>query len=82
MRARALPDWPRMLPRALAAAYCGLTTAGLEREVAAGRLPMPVQLDGEPHWCRRALDTSLDCLTTGRITDWRQAGRDRMRGAA
>lgn len=78
----ALPDWPRMLSRSMAAAYCGLTSVTLEREVAEGRLPMPVQLGGQAHWCRKALDTALDRLTMDTAPDWRKGARERMKNVA
>ncbi len=55
--------WPRMMKRATAAQYCELSVAGFEREIAAGRLPGPVILDGREHWCIRALDKALDQIT-------------------
>ncbi len=55
--------WPRMMKRATAAAYCELSVAGFEREIAAGRLPTPSILDGREHWCRAALDKALDIIT-------------------
>lgn len=71
----ALPDWPRMLSRPLAAAYCSLTVSTFEREVAAGMLPGPVQLGGQPHWCRNKLDAALDRLISGAGNDWRAAAK-------
>lgn len=58
-----LPDWPRMMKRDMAAAYCSLSVAAFEREVSACMLPMPVKLGGRDHWCRRSLDAALDRLT-------------------
>jgi hypothetical protein len=69
--ARTVPDWPRMMKRGLAALYCDLASAAFEREVAAGRLPSPVLLGGEEHWCRRDLDQALDNLTGAGAPDWR-----------
>lgn len=54
---------PRMLTRQAAAEYCGISVRSLEREVAAGRLPMPVKLGNRDHWCRHALDKALDRIT-------------------
>lgn len=65
-----LPDWPRMLGRTMAAAYCGLTASKFEQEVSAARLPLPVKLGGEDHWCRQKLDEALDRLTGAGIPDW------------
>jgi hypothetical protein len=64
--------WPRMMRRATAAAYCDLTEAGLEREVTAGRLPMPVKLDGKDHWSRVTLDEYLARLSGEGSADWRK----------
>lgn len=74
----ALPDWPRMLSRPMAAAYCSLTVPTFEREVAAGLLPLPIQLGGQPHWCRRKLDAALDRLTTGPVYNWRDAAKSNI----
>lgn len=54
---------PRMLLRKDAAAYCSLSEAAFEREVASGKLPFPVRLGGRDHWCVKALDKALDALT-------------------
>lgn len=67
----ALPDWPRMMKRRTAAAYLDLSEAELEREVAAGRLPVPVQLGKAEHWDRGALDKALEYLSGGGEGDWR-----------
>jgi hypothetical protein len=66
------PHWPRMMRRTTAAAYCDLTSAGFEREVAGGRLPMPVRLADEDHWARDQLDAALDkLLGVSGAGDWR-----------
>jgi hypothetical protein len=62
-----------MMRRATAAAYCDLTESGLEREVAAGRLPSPVKLDGKDHWSRVALDEYLAHISGEVTADWRKA---------
>lgn len=71
MGARLAPDWSRMMRRTQAALYCGLTVAEFEREVAGGRLPMPVDLAGKESWSRTHIDEHLDRLTGDRIPDWR-----------
>ena len=59
--------------RGRAAQYCDLTSADFEREIAAGRLPTPVMLGGEEHWCRITLDEHLDRLAgRGDGDDWRK----------
>lgn len=52
--------WPRMMKRQTAAAYCDMSIAAFEREIADGRLPVPVMLGGREHWCKNALDRALD----------------------
>ncbi len=58
-----MTDWPRMLKQATAARYCDMSVAAFEREVNAGRFPMPIKLEGGERWCRIALDKALDQLT-------------------
>lgn len=65
----ALPHWPAMMRRQLAARYCDLSVAEFEREVNEGRLPMPIMLGKSEHWSRRKLDESLEALHGG-IPDW------------
>lgn len=72
MGGRAIPDWPRMLRRATAAAYCDLTAAEFEREIADGRVPLPVIFGGSEHWSRVLLDEALERLTGEQVPDWRQ----------
>jgi len=63
------PYWPAMMLRKTAAAYCELSEAAFEREVASGALPMPVLLGGKPHWHREQIDQHLaDMSGAG---DWR-----------
>ncbi len=52
-------DWPQAMRRKTAAAYCDLSIHSFDKEVAAGRLPMPVKLGGMDHWHRQALDGAL-----------------------
>jgi hypothetical protein len=72
MASRPVHAWPRMMRRPTAAAYCDLSEAGLEREVAAGRLPLPVKLDGKDHWSRVTLDEYLARLAGESSGDWRK----------
>lgn len=60
-----------MMRRPTAAAYCDMTGKDFEREVTAGRLPMPVCLGGEDRWDRAQLDASLERLTGSASPDWR-----------
>lgn len=65
------PYWPRMLKQKTAAQYCDLAPAAFMREVAAGRLHLPILLGGEDHWDREVLDQDLSRLTGG-ASDWRK----------
>lgn len=67
-----MPDWPRMMKRATAAAYLDLSEAELEREVAAGRLPLPVKLGKADHWDREAIDQALAIEAGEAKGDWRK----------
>lgn len=56
-----LPNWPRVLDEEKAAAYVSLGVSTFRREVAAGRIPPPVQLTaGRVGWDIRALDRWVD----------------------
>lgn len=70
----AAPDWSAMMRRPWAAAYCGLTVAEFEREVAAGRLSAPVLLAGAESWSRAQLDEDLARILglAPAIDDWRR----------
>lgn len=64
-------DWPRMMKRATACAYCDLSAAEFEREVFAGRLPQPVKLGNSEHWSRIAIDEMLLRLSGEGLATWR-----------
>lgn len=66
----AMPHWPAMMRRSLAAKYCDLTVPDFEREVAQGRLPDPVDLGSGERWSRRAIDEALFRIEGGG-DDWR-----------
>lgn len=66
----AWPDWPAMMLRKTAAAYCDLSEVAFEREVNALRLPAPILFGGRPHWYRIALDKDLERIA-GMASDWR-----------
>lgn len=70
-----LPHWPRMMKRATAAAFCDLSEAEFEREVAAGRLPMPVKLGNTDHWSHQHLDDAIQRLSGAVANDWRSTSR-------
>jgi hypothetical protein len=62
-----------MMTRARAAHYCDLSEAEFEREVIAGRLPVPVRFGNRDHWSRVALDDSLSRIAGESIgNDWRK----------
>lgn len=67
---REYPYPPRMMTRARAAHYCDLTEREFEREVAAGRLPMPIKLGSKEHWSRIAMDEALERLSGDGAADW------------
>jgi hypothetical protein len=67
---RERPHWPRMMRRTLAASYCDLTVPEFEREVAEGRLPMPVILGKAEHWSLTRLDEALERIDAGGAADW------------
>ncbi len=69
---REYPYPPRMMTRGRAAHYCDLSEAEFEREVAAGRLPMPVKLGNREHWSRIALDECLARIAGENGGDWRK----------
>ena len=59
-----LPFWPRMMRRDTAARYVSLSVSAFEREIADGRLPLPVMLGGQNQWSRTAIDDALESLST------------------
>ena len=63
--------WPMAMKRKDAAAYCSLTMPEFEREMAVGRLPLPVKLGNHEHWSRARLDEALERLT-GQDDDWKR----------
>ena len=71
MPVKHIPDWPRMMKLATAAAYCDMSIASFEREVAQATLPMPVLLGGLRHWSRTAIDEHLERLAGDAPADWR-----------
>lgn len=52
---------PRLLSRAEAAVYCGLSCQGFSAWVKNGRLPGPIA--GTARWDLRAIDAALDSLS-------------------
>ncbi|OWQ95122.1 hypothetical protein [Sphingopyxis witflariensis] len=70
-RIERIPNWPAMMTRKLAADYCCLSEAQFEREIIAGRLPVPVILGGRDHWHKPTLDKHLERIVNGDPYDWR-----------
>lgn len=72
-----MPTWPRMMKRATAAAFCDLSEAEFEREVAAGRLPMPIpgRFGNAPHWSQQHLLDALAKIEGTAANDWRSTAR-------
>lgn len=77
--ARTAPDWPRMMRKSTAAAYCDLASTDFEREVNKGNLPLPVMLGGGERWSKVLLDEYLERLTGEKVPDWR--ARSNLYGA-
>lgn len=59
-----LPFWPRLLTRAQAATYLGLTVTGFNQGLEDGTWPEPVTTHGRNKlWDRRRLDEAVDTLS-------------------
>lgn len=70
-----LPDWPAMMLRKTAMAYCDMGEAAFMREVAVGDFPEPVKLGNRLYWSRSELDKAIDRLFGHHEIvpyDWRQ----------
>lgn len=61
-----------MMRRTMAADYCQLSVPDFEREITAGRLPMPVMLGKWEHWNKSQLDAALDAISGGYTNNWRR----------
>jgi hypothetical protein len=59
------------MKKATLALYLDITPAEVEKEVIAGRLPMPVRVGSGDHWSRTAVDSMVETLTGERVADWR-----------
>lgn len=65
--------WPHMMKADTAAQYCDLSRAAFLGEVAAGRLPTPVNLGGRDHWFQPALDKALAIIAgADEVPDYRK----------
>ncbi len=76
-----LPDWPRLMQRAKAAAYVDMSIPKFEEEIALGKLPASVMIGGREHWCRKSLDAAIDRLLTGdtEVPDYVTKMREKLR---
>lgn len=69
---RPVSEWPRLMKAKQACAYVSMSEPSFRREITAGRLPAPIRIGGADHWCRKALDASIDRLLGGHEPgDWR-----------
>jgi hypothetical protein len=59
-----------MMRQATAAQYCDLSPSAFVGEVAAGRLPQPVDLGGRDHWFRPALDRALAYIAGTSVAEY------------
>jgi predicted DNA-binding transcriptional regulator AlpA len=75
-------NWPGMMKRKTAAAYCDLSEAAFEREVIAGRLPASVMLGGREHWRKEAIDRALDLIGGNVDQSYRRKLQQRLGRAA
>lgn len=62
--------WPHMMKQATAAQYCDLSASAFIGEVAAGRLPQPVNLGGRDHWFKPALDKALAAIAGDAVAEY------------
>lgn len=76
LRSHELPDWPRLMPVVLAAAYVGASENHFLDEVEAGIWPAPIPNRRPTCWCRNALDLATD----GLVGDALEAERNQMLG--
>jgi predicted DNA-binding transcriptional regulator AlpA len=72
---RIAPDWPRLMRRETAAMYCDMTPEKFERNMADGRLPLPVKFGSDEYWSRTAIDELLNRLTGDTLPNWRQKSK-------
>lgn len=73
--------WPHMMKADTAAAYCDLSRSAFLGEVAAGRLPSPVNLGGRDHWFRPALDKALAAIAGEIVAQYEKDFWDRDEAA-
>lgn len=66
------PDWPRAMKRATAAAFCDLSLAEFDAEVASAKLPQGFLLGRSLHWSRSAIEEHLGRLSGDTRPDWRE----------
>ena len=69
---RLIPDWPRMMKKATLARYLDISPSEVEKEVTAGRLPLPIRIGSTDHWSRAAVDSMVERITGEALDDWRR----------
>jgi len=70
---RQIPDWPRLMKKATLARYLDISPSEVEKEVCAGRLPMPVRIGSSEHWSRAAVDSMVERMAGEGLDDWRSS---------
>lgn len=65
-----LPNWPALMQRRTAEAYCSLTSAKFEAAMLAKEIPYPIMVGGQERWSRAQMDEYLERLTGGGDNDW------------
>lgn len=63
---------PYMMKLDTASAYCDLSRSAFIGEVAAGRLPSPVNFGGREHWLRPALEKAMLRIAGEMAADYEQ----------
>lgn len=66
MADRRMPNWPRLMPEEMAAAYVGVSLSQFRREQARGLWPAPIERGARLNtYDREDLDNAVDCLKRG-----------------
>jgi hypothetical protein len=68
-----IPDWPCLMKRATLAQYLDIAPSDVEREIVAGRLPMPIKMGGRDVWSRALVDSMVERMTGEAIDNWRSS---------
>lgn len=70
-RDSSIPGWPALMSRTTASRYCDMSPAEFERDINAGRLPVPCKRDEGERWAKCDLDEAIDRMRGGSAPDWR-----------